>query len=202
MIKSEEIRNYGNASITKWVYYDCPPDCANRGNNRISFEVMTANGDPLDAFGSFKAAKKFAQRWMLNQHIFKKAQEAAEILNHYDTIEVIAPNCEESICIDADFNEKMKMCSWCEDCVIVENNFPVQTENGIDLPLDIQHKMIKKRIVMFTGDHALAYGIVGVTDVWTIAPNVFVVEAEDGRTYFICGINAEKSCKALNKVIV
>lgn len=65
MIVAKEIRNYGAVSISKWTYYDVPPDCANSGKNRICYEVYDNAGNLLDAFTTYKAAKKFAQRYIL-----------------------------------------------------------------------------------------------------------------------------------------
>jgi len=66
MIAAEPILDYGKYRIDKYTYFDCPPDCANCGNDRISYEVIdnTAN-DMIEAFETADEAIQCAENQIM-----------------------------------------------------------------------------------------------------------------------------------------
>lgn len=57
MISAETVLDYGSNRIDKYIYYDVPPDCANSGKDRISYEVIDNSvNDLIEAFETLDEA--------------------------------------------------------------------------------------------------------------------------------------------------
>lgn len=200
MISAKEILNYGPVSISKWIFYDCPPDCANSGKDCVMYEVWNEDTEELiDAFPTYRRAKKFVRHWMHRQHLLKKALAAAAILSKSKVVKIIVPNCDEPICADADFDEATKVCCWYDDSISVQEDFPVEKDIPDGLPQDYVSNFLKEDFVIFTGDHSLSYCINGITDIRAIAENMIAVESKDGHTYFIEGLDEKAAQKVLDE---
>lgn len=62
MITAETVLDYGNRRIDKYAYFNCPPDCANSGKDRITYEVYDNSvGDLIEAFDTLDEAIEYTE---------------------------------------------------------------------------------------------------------------------------------------------
>ena len=199
MIVEKNSYEYGPICISQKAYY--APICGqsyhskNQRKGLSMYEVFTQNGEDLASFPSHKAAMKFARYYCYRQYLYQKALAAAVILSKYKMALYVATDCDEPLVWPDCYLSNDHASYWFDEPPEVVKGYFGERDVDENLPLELQHKICMNNeakrqydFAVFTGQTGDRCCIDGITDIWPIDEETFVIESTDGHRYAVQGL--------------